>query len=173
MPLLKNRSLHLALQWHRHSCLCAVATPQSFRSLLPHHIAPTERKRTGLPTAGRLKPAPLKLNSKTPAGRRRWTRTPPTFPRRASHSPWRLAAQACLPAGRQECLCYQNRAFALHRPRTAQPAQPSLAAVCAQATPRPHSSAPHITTRFSARSSDSTTSRACRNLQPSARRHHT
>src|SRR5579864_1497125 len=36
-----------ASQWHRHSCLCAFVTSQSFRSWLPHDIAPDERKRTG------------------------------------------------------------------------------------------------------------------------------
>jgi hypothetical protein len=37
----------IAFQWHRHSCLCAVAPPQSCRSWLSHDLAPTERKRTG------------------------------------------------------------------------------------------------------------------------------
>ena len=37
----------LAFQWHRHSCLCAFAAPQSFRSWLQHYIATDERQRTG------------------------------------------------------------------------------------------------------------------------------
>jgi hypothetical protein len=42
-----GRGAILALQWHRHSCLCAVAKSESFRSWPAHRIARNERKRTG------------------------------------------------------------------------------------------------------------------------------
>jgi hypothetical protein len=76
---------------------------------------------------------------------------------------WLLAAQARLPVLPKPCL------------RSASPSYRSACAAPSGCRVRAHdaaanSSAPHITTRFSARSSDSTTSRACRNLQPSARR---
>ena len=97
--------------------------------------------------------------------------TPPSLPRITNATP--LATCGTGVIFRSACrrgLRYQTPCL-----RSASPSYRSACAAPCGCRARAHdaaanSSAPHITTRFSARSSDSTTSRACRNVPPSARR---